>query len=149
MVPKLDTSLVVDREGKTVTVLNGGVFVKEYPVLSLKLPGSLGKSAVETKVTDKVAMKGSVRAAFGTKDFDGSDRWLMLGVSGVVLRGAPTPPPAPASAQAPTAGQPDSSPAAPVADATPVPMPPGIILEPGDVEEVFVLTTRGTPVTIK
>ncbi len=152
MVPKLDSSIVVDREGKTVTLLNGGVFVKEYPTLSLKLPGSLGKAPVETKVTDKVAMKGSVRAAFGTKDFEGSDRWLMLGVSGVVLRGAPAAPLVPPS-DAPTATpqatpSPGDSPAT-VADATPVPMPPGIILAPTDAEEIFVLTKRGTPVTIK
>lgn len=148
MVPKLDTSVVVDREGKTVTLLNGGVFLKEYPVLSMKLPGSLGKGPVETKVADKVAMKGSVRAAFGTKDFEGSERWVLLGTSGVVLRGAPVKEPAAPAGQA--AAGPEAAPAeTPAAPATEVPMPPGIILSPSDAEEVFVLTARGTPVTIK
>jgi hypothetical protein len=51
----------------------------------------------------------------------------MLGVAGVMLRG--TPPPA--------------------ADGTEAPMPPGIVLDPADASEIYVLTTRGTPVTIK
>jgi len=28
-------------------------------------------------------------------------------------------------------------------------MPPGIAVDPADAEEIFVLTTKGTPVTIK
>ncbi|MEI6278879.1 MAG: LysM peptidoglycan-binding domain-containing protein [Verrucomicrobiae bacterium] len=127
MIPKVDASLVVDRAAKTVTLLNAGVFVREYPIQSLKLPPSASKGTLETKVTDKVAMKGSVRAAFGTKDFEGSERWIMLGVAGVVLRGVPP------------AGEDGSTP----------PMPPGIAVDPADAEEIFVLTTKGTPVTIK
>lgn len=126
-IPKLDTSLVIDRGAKTVTVLNAGAFVREYPVVSLKLPPAAASGNVTTKVSDKLAMKGNARVAFGTKDYDGSDRWIMLGLAGVVLRG--TPPPA--------------------ADGSPAPMPPGIVLDPADAGEIFVLTTRGTPVTIK
>lgn len=127
MIPKLDTSLVVDRAANSLTLLNAGAFVREYPVKSLKLPPSAAKGSIETKVSDKVAMKGSVRAAFGTKDYEGSERWVMLGAAGVVIRGTP----------------------AVAADGTTPPMPPGIVLEPADAEEIFVLTTRGTPVTIK
>lgn len=156
VIPSLDTALVVDRAGKTVTLLNAGAFVREYPILSLKLPPAANQGAVETKVTDKVAMKGNVRAAFGTKDFEGSERWVMLGVSGVVLRGAPTPPPAPAETAAAPAASPladaNATPAATPAATPPPsapPMPPGIVLDPAHAEEIFVLTTRGTPVTIK
>jgi len=127
MIPKLDTALVVDRAAMTVTLLNAGAFVREYPIRSLKLPPSAAKGLIEAKVTDKVAMNGTVRAAFGTKDFEGSERWIMLGVSGVLLRGAPP------------AGADGSAPA----------MPPGIVLDPADAEEIFVLTNKGTPVTIK
>lgn len=126
-VPKLDTSLVVDRAAKTVTVQNAGTFVREYPVTSLKLPPAASTGSVQTKVSDKLAMKGGARVAFGTKDYEGSDRWVLLGVAGVVLRG--TPPPA--------------------ADGSQPPPPPGIVLDPADAAEIFVLTTRGTPVTIK
>ncbi|MEI6033998.1 MAG: LysM peptidoglycan-binding domain-containing protein [Verrucomicrobiae bacterium] len=127
VIPKLATSLVVDRAANTVTLLNGGAFVREYPLKSLKLPPSAAKGTVETKVTDKIAMNGTVRAAFGTKDFEGSERSVILGIPGVMLRGTP--------------------PAA--ADSTLPPMPSGIVLDPAEAEEIFVLTTKGTPVTIK
>ena len=127
VIPKLETSLVVDRAARTVTLLNAGAFVREYPAKSLKLPPPAAKGTIEIKVTDKVALNGTVRAAFGTKDFEGSERWIMLGLSGVVLRGVPPV----------------------VADASPAPMPPGIVLDPADAEELFVLTKKGTPVTIK
>ena len=127
VIPKLDTSLVVDRKAHTVTVMNGGVFVREYPVKALKLPASAATGSVQTKVGDKLAMKGNARVAFGTKDYEGSDRWVMLAPGGIVLRG--TPPPAD--------------------DGSETPMPSGIVLDPADAAEIYVLTTRGTPVTIK
>ena len=65
--------------------------------------------------------------AFGTKDYEGTDRWVMLGLGGVTLRG--TPPPAD--------------------DGSEVPMPMGIVLDPADASEIYVFTARGTPVTIK
>ncbi len=127
MIPQLDTALVVDRTAKTVTLLNAGAFVREYPILSLKLPGSANSGTLETKVGDKVAMKDSKRVAFGTKDYEGSDRWVILAASGVMLRATP----------------------APAADGTETPMPAGIVLAPADASEIYTLTTRGTPVTIK
>ncbi len=126
-IPKLDTSLVIDRAGKTVTLQNAGAFVREYPVKSLKIPPAASTGTVQTKVSDKLAMKGSTRVAFGTKDYEGSDRCVMLGLQGVILRG--TPPPA--------------------EDGSEPPLPPGIVLEPADAAEIYILTTRGTPVTIK
>lgn len=126
-IPKLDTSLIIDRKAKTVTLQNAGNFVKEYPAVSLKLPPAASTGVLQTKVNDKIAMKGSARVAFGTKDYEESDRWVLLGVAGVVLRG--TPPPA--------------------ADGSAAPMPSGIVLDPADAAEIYVLTTRGTPVTIK
>jgi len=124
-IPRLDTSLVIDRAAKTVTIQNAGAFVREYPIKSLKIPPTSG--TVQTKVSDKLAMKGDTRVAFGTKDYEGSERFVMLSLQGVMLRGAP----------------------APAADGSEPPLPPGIVLEPADAAEIFLLTTRGTPVTIK
>lgn len=126
-VPKLDTSLVIDRTAKTVTLQNAGAFVREYPVKSLKLPPAAATGTVQTKVSDKFAMKGSARVAFGTKDYQGSEPFVMLSLQGVMLRAAP----------------------APAADGAEVPLPPGIVLEPADASEIFLLITRGAPVTIK
>jgi len=127
VIPKLDTSLIIDRKAKTITLQNAGVFVREYPILSLKLPPAASTGTVQAKVGDKLAMKGNTRVAFGTKDYEGSDRWVMLAPGGVTLRG--TPPPAD--------------------DGSEVPMPSGIVLAPADASEIYVFTTRGTPVTIK
>ena len=119
-VPQLNTSIVIDRKAHTVTLLNNGEFLKEYPTLSLKTPGVSG--ATQTKVADKIALQGSNRVAFGAKDYAGSDRWVMLSASGLVIRSMP------ADAKAP---------------------PPGIVVSPGDIEEIFLLVSRGTPVTIQ
>lgn len=127
VIPKLDTALVIDRKTRTITLQNAGAFVREYPIVSLKLPPSASAGAVQTKVGDKLAMKGNTRVAFGTKDYEGSDRWVMLALGGVTLRG--TPPPAEDGAEAP--------------------LPSGVILSPADAAEIYVFTTRGTPVTIK
>ena len=127
VIPKLDTSLIIDRKTKTITLQNAGAFVREYPILSLKLPPAAATGTVPMKVGDKLAMKGNTRVAFGTKDYEGSDRWVMLGLGGLTLRG--TPPPAD--------------------DGSEVPMPAGIVLDPADASEIYVFTTRGTPVTIK
>jgi len=126
-VPKLDTSLVIDRTARTVTLLNAGNFVREYPIKSLKIPPAASTGALQTKVGEKLAMKGTLRVAFGTKDYDGADRMVMLGLAGVMLRGLPPP----------------------AADGSEAPMPPGIVLDPADASEIYILTTRGTPVTIK
>ncbi|MEI6339712.1 MAG: LysM peptidoglycan-binding domain-containing protein [Verrucomicrobiota bacterium] len=119
-IPQLDTSLVVDRKAGTVTVLNRGEFFKEYPAGSITIHS--GKAAIKTKVTDKLALQGSTRVAFGDKNYSACERWLMLGQSGLVIRSQPA------------------------ADG---PAPAGIILAPADMEEVFVLVSPGAPVTIK
>lgn len=127
-VPELDASLVLDREAKTLTLLNKGQFFKEYPLLAMNLPGSAkGKAPVTTSIKDKVAIKGAERAAFGSKDYVGSERWLMLADGNAVIRGRP---------------EPD-------ANGQPAPMPSGIVVSQEDIEEIFPLVSRGTPVTIQ
>lgn len=115
-VPQLDTSLVVDRKAKTITLLNKGEFFKEYPALGVKAPA--GTTAL--KVNDKIALQGSTRVAFGEKNYAGSERWLMLSPGSVVMRGQ--------AEGAPPAG--------------------GITLSQPDMEEIFILVSKGTPVTI-
>lgn len=120
VIPQLDMSVVVDRAAGTVTLFNKGEFFKEYPTVALKTPG-VSKSA-KTKVADKIALHGSNRVAFGEKNYAGSERWVMLGSAGLAIRSAP--------------------------DGT-EPPPPGIIVSQSDIEEIFLLVSRGTPVTIQ
>jgi len=121
VIPQLDMSIVVDRKAGTVTLLNKGKFFKEYRTVALKTPGV--STSAQTKVADKIALQGSNRVAFGDKNYSGSERWVMLGSAGLVIRGLP-------------AG----------AEGAP---PPGIIVAQRDVEEIFLLVSRGTPVTIQ
>ena len=118
VIPRLDTSLSIDRKAGTVTVLNKGQFFKEYHTRAMKIP----PGAAPTKVSDKFALQGSNRVAFGEKNYAGSERWIMLGSGGLAIRGIP---------------EGSDSP------------PPGIILLQEEMEEIFLLVSRGTPVTIK
>lgn len=126
-VPQLETALILNREARTLTLFNRGVFFKEYPLLAASLPAAAAKGEVTTDVRDKVALKDGDRVAFGSRDYVGSERWIMLGVANAVIRGRPEPGP----------------------DGQPAPMPPGIVLSQEDIEEIFPLVSRGTPVTIQ
>lgn len=127
LIPVVDTSLVIDRSRSTIAIMNGGVFFKEYPVVSIILSGQAAKGELEAKVADRVARKGEVRVAFGAKDYAEAERLVLINPGNVILR---TPP-------------------APVADgSTPAP-PSGIVLSPVDFDEIYALVKAGTPVTIK
>jgi hypothetical protein len=103
-----------------VTLFNKGQFFKEYKTLSLKAPGVA--SSAKTKVADRLALRGSNRVAFGDKNYSGSERWVMLGSAGLAIRSVP-----------------EGSES----------FPPGIIVAQSDIEEIFLLVSRGSPVTIQ
>ncbi len=122
-IPQLDVSIVLDRQAKTLTVLNKGQLFKEYPLLAMDLPGSArGKDPVQTQIKDKIAIKGANRVAFGSRDYAGSERWLMLGLTNSLIRGR--------------------------GDAT-APLPAGLVVSQEDIEEIFPLVTQHTSVTIQ
>lgn len=73
------------------------------------------------KVTDKFGLKDSKRVPFGDKDYADCERVIMIS-GGATIRGAAE------GAAAP---------------------PAGIIVSPDDVDEIFLLVSRGTPVTMQ
>ncbi|HEY5793224.1 MAG TPA: LysM peptidoglycan-binding domain-containing protein, partial [Chthoniobacterales bacterium] len=73
LVPKFTPRIVVNRKTKTLTLLNGGAFFKEYALQAPRLP-----AAQTTKISDKIAIKDGKRVAFGAKEFVDADRTLML-----------------------------------------------------------------------
>ena len=123
LVPVFEAALVVNKASSTVTLFNNGEFFKEYPATSIQVAGT---SLIETKVADRVARKGEARVAFGHKDYPDTEKLVLLGTGGIAIR--PTP--------------------APAADGTMPPTPPGIVLNPEDFAEIYVLVKTGTPVTI-
>ncbi len=126
-VPQLDISLIVDRQAMTLTLLDQGQFFKEYPLVALDAPSLKSGAAVQSEVTDKLALAGSNRVTFDSKDYIGSDRWIMLKQNGVVIRGLP---------ESPGAGQPAA-------------VPPGVVVSQEAIEEIFPLVSRGDAVTIQ
>ncbi len=126
-VPQLTPTLVIDRAAKTLTIFNDGQFFKEYPLLAFEVPSMRSGGPFETEVGEKLAQRGSDRVPFGSREYVGSDRWLMLKQSGVVVRGFP---------ELTEDGQPNT-------------LPPGIVVSQEDIEEIFPLVARGTPVTIQ
>jgi LysM repeat protein len=120
LVPHVEMRMTINRKAETLTLYNKGAFFKEYKVMHLKTPGLPSSKSVETKVADKIALNGPNRVAFGDKSYSEADRWVMLSSSSIAIR-----------------AQPEG--AAP---------PPGIAVSPADLEEIFLLVSRGTPVTI-
>lgn len=118
-VPQLDTSILVNRKAHTLTLLNKGQFFKEYHLLSAKLPST--PPGGKAKVQDKFAMQGTTRVAFGSKEYSNAERNVLL-PGGLVIRGVP--------------------------DGSPGPFPAGLVLSNTDIGEIFLLVSRGTPVTI-
>lgn len=127
LIPIADTAVVIDRTASTVSLMNAGSFLKEYPAVSMVLSGQAAKGELEAKVADRIARKGEVRVAFGAKDYAEVERTVLINPGNVVLRTPPAPP----------------------ADGSTLQAPSGIILSASDFDEIYALVKSGTPVTIK
>ncbi|MEO6052574.1 MAG: LysM peptidoglycan-binding domain-containing protein, partial [Chthoniobacterales bacterium] len=126
LVPKVQPSITINRKAATLELQDDGRLLKEYPIVSFKGSGSAG-SPTTTQVKEKASLQGDKRVAFGSKEYGGSDRWIMLSSAGIIIRSAP---------EAATAG-------------TDVVMPGGIVLNRPDIDEIFALVNKGTPVKIE
>lgn len=122
-IPELDIRVAINRAEKTLTVTNHGKFFREYPLIGATIPRLADGTTLEAAVTDKIATVNGKRVAFGDKTYGESERSVLLGPGGAVIR---TPP----------------------AQETNEALPSGILMAPEDFREVFVLLSRGTPVTI-
>jgi LysM repeat protein len=118
MIPHFDAGLVVDTAARTLTVLNGGQFFKEYPLLGIPQAAAPG----EAKVTGKLATKGEKQIAFGEKEYVASQKTILTTPANFAMR------PMAADAESP---------------------PPGLALAPADLEEIYLLASPGTPITIR
>jgi len=121
-IPQIAVEITIHRDKNKLVLSSGGEFFKAYEILSLKGPGATGSKAVTATVTEKFNTLEGKRVAFGDKNFVGSERSILLSNPGLVLRAMP------ADTETP---------------------PGGIVLSAPDLEEVFLLVSRGTPVTIQ
>jgi hypothetical protein len=153
VIPQLKLSIELDRASRTLTLLNNGTYLKEYPLLSSP-PAPSTPAKINTKVLDKSAVAGSKRLAFGDKAYATSEKSILIAQAPAIVAAPEVPavPPAPAqpasslSTNAGTNATPAASPVA--ASPTPPPMPPGYVLGNADLQEVFALVSRNTPVII-
>ncbi|HEX8371445.1 MAG TPA: LysM peptidoglycan-binding domain-containing protein [Chthoniobacterales bacterium] len=124
LIPTGEFSIEISAKDKVLTLKDRGSFFKEYPLMVANLPSNVPPEGVE--VTEKIAWHDGKRVAFGDKNYVGSSRWISLSNSGLNLYSV-------------------------IEDGSPVDVDPpgsGAQLSPGDLEEIFALVNRGTPVTI-
>ena len=161
VVPSMKPSLEIDRQSKTLTLLDNGSYVKEYALLSAPA-ATKTPSNTASKVLDKVATAGTKRVAFGDKAYAQSDRTIILtGSPAIVGYSVPTPAtvPTPALSTSPAVTNASgtnaaatnvvtSAPAVAAPTPTPAPMPGGYVLSTEDLLDIFPLVSRNTPVII-
>jgi LysM repeat protein len=124
IIPKGQFSLLVNTKKGDVTLMNNGSFFRWYKPLEVKLPPKL--VLVQFKTREKVAWSAGIQVAFGEKKYLGSSRWIVINGSGITLYSETNP--ATPNAQKPGAG---------------------MMLAPADMEELFALVPKDTPVTVK
>jgi LysM repeat protein len=147
VVPSFNGAIVIDRAKSMVTLLNYGEFFAEIPIVSAKYPATLAKGDIESKVVDRVARKGDKRIPFGDKEYPHTERLILLGAGGLTIRPLAD---APTESATPAASPAASASPAPSASPTTTPVAPtGIVLNPQDFTEIYVLLKTGSPVTIK
>jgi LysM repeat protein len=124
IIPKGQFSLVINRKRQDVTLLNNGTFFRWYKPLEVKLPATVVPGQFKTR--EKIAWAEGGRVAFGEKKYLGSSRWIVVNDNSVTLYSETNP-------QTPNAQKPNA----------------GIMLGPIDMEELFALVTKETPVIVK
>lgn len=141
VIPQLKISLEIDHASKTVTLLDNGSYLKEYPLLSC--PGATkATSTITSKILDKSALSGTKRIAFGDKTYATAEKTILLtqapAITAAPEQRIPSPPTDAGRTNAPAA----------TSNPTPAPMPGGFVLSKEDLQEIFPLVSRNTPVII-
>ena len=126
IIPKGQFSLLINRKRQDVTLLKNGNFFRWYKPLEVNLPPRIVPGQFKTR--EKIAWADGARVAFGEKKYLGSSRWIVVNDNGVTLYSETNPNPQTPNAQKPNAG---------------------IMLGPTDMEELFALVTKETPVIVK
>ncbi|HEY1476922.1 MAG TPA: LysM peptidoglycan-binding domain-containing protein [Chthoniobacterales bacterium] len=124
IIPKGQFTLLINRKRQDVTLLNNGNFFRWYKPLEVKLPPKMAPGQFKTR--EKIAWSGGARVAFGEKNYLGSSRWIVVNENGVTLYSETNP-------QKPNTEKPDT----------------GIMLGPSDMEELYALVTKETPVIVQ
>jgi LysM repeat protein len=122
-----DFSMIIQRKGNVVVLLNHGAFFKQYHVREAKLPAKQ-PAKISAKVAETMAWKDGKRVGVGSKEYLSSTRWIRLaGAPSYTLYSVP-------DSAHPNLDQP--------------PPPAGLGLAASDLEELSSLVNNRTAVTI-
>jgi LysM repeat protein len=124
IIPRGQFSLVINTKKGDVTLMNNGTFFRWYKPLEVKLPPKVVLGQFKTR--EKIAWSEGGRVAFGEKKYMGSSRWLVVSGSGFTLYSETNP-------EMPNVQKPGA----------------GMMLNPADMEELFALVVKDTPVIVK
>ena len=124
IIPKADFSLQISVKKRDLTLLNKGVFFRWYQPLEFKLPATV--SLGQFRIHEKIAWSAGTPVAFGEKNYLGSSRWLVINNLGITIYSETNP-------QSPNAQKPAN----------------GVMLAVPEMEELFALVAKDTPVTIR
>lgn len=130
VIPQVNVSMELDRTSKTLTLLNNGIFLKEFPLLSAPAP-SKTVTDIKSKVLDKTAVSGTKRIPFGDKLYPASQRTILISQSSPI-----------------TALYQNENPETSGTNAVAPAMPQGYVLSSTDMQEIFPLVSRNASVTI-
>lgn len=122
IVPRLETSILIDSQSRTLTILNQGQFFKEYPIASLQVRSNR-RGVLQTKVVEKLALHGGRYVPFWEKNYSSCARSVILSQPGLMIRSTPE-------------------------NNTAVPLS-GILVSAPDIKEMFMLIHRDTVVMIR
>jgi LysM repeat protein len=125
IIPQPELALEIHRAEKKVLLLNHAKFFKQYVPVAWHAPVSRNAAPINAKLLEKIAWRDGKRVGFGSREFDGSSRWITFSVPGYVLYSEPEP------------GQKGDKP------------PAGIGLRQDQMEELSALLSRRIPVTIR
>src|ERR1700722_266707 len=124
IIPRGQFSLVINTKRGDLTLMNSGNFFRWYKPLEVKPPAKVVLG--QFKVREKIAWSDGIRVAFGEKKYLGSSRWIVVNESGITLYSETNP-------KTPNAQQPGT----------------GMLLGPADMEELFALVPKDSPVIVK
>jgi LysM repeat protein len=124
IIPKGQFTMTISASNGELSLLNNGNFFRWYKPLAVKLPV---KPAVGLhKMKEKIAWSNGLRVSFGEKKYLGSSRWIVINDIAITLYSETNP-------ETPNVQKPAT----------------GIMLSPPDMEELYALVTKDTPIIVK
>jgi LysM repeat protein len=120
VVMPLNFRILIEPKRKSLSIWDGGRFIREYPILQLKSPATLAPGS--TKIASKLADLGGRKIAPESKEFRAADKIIVLAKPPLQIR-----------ALRPGDDE----------------IPAGILVQPQDMEEIHLLTRVGNEVEIR